>query len=165
MTYEIRPIKRDEIPLLQDFLYEAVYQKDENNPTPRSIIEEPEISVYIKDFGANKDDYCLVAESEGALVGAVWTRILFAPVKGFGNLDMQTPEFAISMNKAYRGKGIGTQLMKQMLNLLREKGYAQASLSVQKGNYAVSMYCKVGFSILEENAEDYIMVCDLVGEE
>jgi len=164
MKYEIRPIKRDEIPLLQNFLYEAVYQKDENDPIPRSIIEEPEINAYIKDFGAGKDDHCLVAESEGELVGAVWTRILSDPVKGFGNLDAQTPEFAISLDKAHRGKGIGTQLMKQMLDLLRENGYKRASLSVQKENYAIDVYRKVGFSILDENAEDYIMVCDLAGE-
>ena len=48
-----------------------------------------------------------------------------------------------------------------MLQFLREKGYKQASLSVQKANYAVRMYQKVGFEVIDENEEEYIMVCQL----
>lgn len=48
-----------------------------------------------------------------------------------------------------------------MLLLLREKGYAQTSLAVQKENYAVKMYKDVGFYIVDENSEEYIMICDL----
>ena len=33
------------------------------------------------------------------------------------------------------------------------------SLAVQKMNYAVRMYKKVGFEIVDENEEEYIMVC------
>jgi len=48
-----------------------------------------------------------------------------------------------------------------MLQFLREKGYKQASLSVQKANYAVRMYRKAGFEVIDENEEEYIMVCRL----
>lgn len=51
--------------------------------------------------------------------------------------------------------------MKAMLELLRQEGYAQASLAVQKENYAVRMYEKVGFRIIDENTEEYIMLCAL----
>ena len=57
--------------------------------------------------------------------------------------------------------GIGTALMRAMLQLLREKGYKQAALSVQKANYAVRMYRKAGFEVIDENKEEYIMVCRL----
>ena len=40
-------------------------------------------------------------------------------------------------------------------------GYKQASLSVQKANYAVRMYQKTGFEIVDENEEEYIMLCRL----
>ena len=59
------------------------------------------------------------------------------------------------------GQGIGTRMMNEMLALLKEKGYKQASLAVQKANYAVRMYEKVGFKTVDENAEEYIMVCEL----
>ena len=63
--------------------------------------------------------------------------------------------------KEYRGRGIGTRMMNEMLVLLKEKGYKQASLVVQKANYAVRMYEKVGFKTVSENEEEYIMVCEL----
>jgi ribosomal protein S18 acetylase RimI-like enzyme len=48
-----------------------------------------------------------------------------------------------------------------MLCELKQRGYEKASLSVQKANYAVQMYLKVGFEVLNEHEEEYIMVCDL----
>lgn len=157
LQYEIRPVKSEEIPLLQDFLYEAIFQRDEQNLLPRSVIEEPELKVFIEGYG-KKDDNCLVAVVAGKVVGAVWTRILSGPVKGYGHVDDQTPEFAISLYKEYRGHGIGHQLMLRMLQLLKAKGYAQASLAVQKDNYALKMYERVGFTIVDENEQEYIMV-------
>lgn len=159
-NYIIREIKETEIHLLKDFLYEAIFQRDESNLLPRDVINEPELKVFINDFG-KRDDFCLVAEAEGEVIGAVWTRILSGEVKGFGNLDEYTPEFAISLYKEYRNKGIGTELMKKMLNLLKEQGYKRTSLAVQKDNYAVRMYQNVGFEIIEELKEEYLMVCDL----
>jgi ribosomal protein S18 acetylase RimI-like enzyme len=57
--------------------------------------------------------------------------------------------------------GIGTAMMRAMLELLREKGYRQTSLAVQKDNYAVGMYEKVGFQIVKELEEEYLMLCPL----
>ena len=79
----------------------------------------------------------------------------------YGHVDDDTPSFAISLYKEYRGKGIGTELMKHMLELLRQQGFKRASLSVQKANYAAKMYEKVGFRAIDENSEEYIMVCEL----
>ena len=50
---------------------------------------------------------------------------------------------------------------KQMLELRKWQGYEKASLAVQKANYAVKMYENVGFKTVDENAEEYIMVCEL----
>ena len=43
----------------------------------------------------------------------------------------------------------------------QKKGYERASLAVQKANYAVRMYEKVGFRTVDENDEEFIMVCEL----
>ena len=45
--------------------------------------------------------------------------------------------------------------------IVRIEEYKQASLSVQKMNYAVRMYRKIGFEIVDENDEEYIMICKL----
>ena len=85
----------------------------------------------------------------------------------YGHIDNNTPSFAISLYEEYRGKGIGTKLMETMLKILKDKGYKKTSLAVQKDNYAVKMYKKIGFKIIDENgiAEDdsyYEMFCMLL---
>lgn len=76
-------------------------------------------------------------------------------------IDDTTPSLSISLLKEYRNLGIGTELMKQILLTLKEREYKQVSLSVQKINYVVSMYKKVGFEVVRENEEDYVMFCKL----
>lgn len=155
MEYTIREMQRTEYSLLEKFLYEAIFQRDETNPVPFKIVENPELQIYIKNFGDEKDDYCLCAEVCGEIVGAVWVR----NIKGYGSVDTATPEFAISLYKDYRNCGIGTAMMTEMLKYLRQTGYSRASLAVQKDNYALKMYLNVGFEIVDENEEEYIMVC------
>ena len=96
-----------------------------------------------------------MADFDGKVVGAVWTRI----INDYGHVDDTTPSLSISLLKEYRNLGIGTELMKQILLTLKEKKYKQVSLSVQKINYAVNLYKNVGFEIVRENKEDYVMIC------
>ena len=156
MDYQIREIRENEYPILSDFLYEAIYIPEGMEKPPKSIIEQPELQVYITDFG-KADDWCLVAEVKEKIVGAVWVRIM----DDYGHIDDKTPSLAISLYEKYRNLGLGTALMKEMLQFLRSKGYKQVSLSVQKANYAVNMYRKVGFEVIVENTEEYIMICRL----
>lgn len=154
---KLRELAPNETKLLESFLYEAIFIPEGVEPPDRSIIEQPELKIYYEDFGTGRADHCIVADDEGKVIGAVWTRIM----NDYGHVDDDTPSFAISLYKEYRGRGIGTCLMKEMLTLLKEKGYKQASLAVQKANYAVRMYEKVGFKTIDENDEEYIMVCEL----
>jgi ribosomal protein S18 acetylase RimI-like enzyme len=158
---QLRPIEIMEIPLLDDFLYEAIFIPEGVPAPPRSIIDNEELQVYVRDFGQRKDDRCIVAECDGKGVGAVWTRIM----DDYGNVADDTPSLAMSLYREYRNRGIGTALLERMLELLRNDGYKQVSLSVQKANYAVRMYRKVGFVMEKETEEEYIMVCNLQKEE
>ena len=153
----LREIKENETEILKDFLYEAIFIPEGMELPPKEIIEQPELKLYYDGFGIGEADFCIVADDEGKVIGAVWTRIM----NDYGHVDEETPSFAISLYKEYRGQGIGTKLMKEMLNLLKEKGYKRASLAVQKANYAVKMYENVGFKVVDENDEEYIMVCEL----
>ena len=158
MNVQTRPIQPADYPVLEDFLYNAIYIPEGEEWPPREIIFEPEIYVYIKDFGLDTD--CgVVAECDGTIVGAVWTRIIPA----YGHLDENTPELAISVLPMYRSRGVGTMLMNLLFDLLRERGYKRTSLSVQQNNPAVRFYARLGYEITDEKVdhaghEDYIMV-------
>lgn len=155
--YYIREIMPQEIPLLEDFLYEAVFIPEGVAPPPKTIVKNEDLQVYVRDFGLLPDDKCLVAEADTKIVGAVWCRIM----NDYGHIDDDTPSLAISLYKEYRNQGIGTELLRRMILLLRQSGYKQVSLSVQKANYAARMYLNAGFKVVNENPEEYIMALDL----
>lgn len=122
MDYRIREIRENEYCILSEFLYEAIFIPEGTEKPPKSIIEQPELQVYIADFGKS-DDWCLVAEVKEKIVGAVWVRIM----NDYGHIDDETPSFAISLYEEYRNMGIGTVLMRDMLEFLKNKGYKQTS--------------------------------------
>ena len=74
MDYTIRKIKEKEYKVLEDFIYEAIFIFFWVEPPPKEIINQPDLQVYIKDFGKEKDDICFVAEADSKIVGAVWVR-------------------------------------------------------------------------------------------
>ena len=154
MDYTIREIQKQEYPLLDNFLYEAIFIPEGIEPPPKTIITSPELQIYVEHFGESIDDWGLVAEVNGKIVGAVWVRNM----NDYGHIDDETPSLAISLYKEYRGFGIGTVMIKEILTLLKSHGYRRVSLSVQKANYAAKMYLKTGFEIVMENEEEYIMV-------
>ena len=154
MDVTIRKIQKQEYPLLDNFLYEAIFVPEGIESPPKTIITSPELQVYVEHFGESKDDLGLTAEVDGKIVGAVWVRIM----NDYGHIDDKTPSLAISLYKEYRSFGIGTAMMKEILTLLKLHGYSRVSLSVQKANYAAKMYLKIGFKIVKENEEEYIMV-------
>lgn len=157
MEYIIRRLRQEEVKILDTFLYEAIFVPEGSQAPPKEIIYQPELQVYVQHFGNQKSDVCFVAEIKNEIVGVAWSRIM----NDYGHVDVETPSLAIAILKEYRNYGIGTELLRRILDELKYKGYKQSSLSVQKMNYAVGMYKKAGFEIVYENEEEYIMVCHL----
>ena len=56
MNLIIRNIKTEEYPLLKDYLYDAIFIPQGVKPPDKSIINNEDLQVYIKDFGSKKDD-------------------------------------------------------------------------------------------------------------
>ena len=156
MNTIIRKIRSEEHDLLREFLYHAIYLPEGVEPPPRSVVDLPELQVYVTDFGTQPGDHCLVAEVERKVIGAAWCRIM----EDYGHIDNDTPSLAISLLPEYRGQGTGTQLLNALLLLLRENGYQRASLSVQKENPALRLYQRAGFRILAEKGTEYLMLWD-----
>jgi len=156
---KIRIMERSDYIILDELLYHAIYIPEEVSLPSRSIINEPDIFTYIDDFGDKLGDLGVVAEVNGQVVGGAWTRIIHA----YGYIDENTPELAISILPKFRGYGIGTKLMNKLFKLLKENGYKQTSLSVQKDNPAIRLYKRLGYEIVDEKYgnighEDYLMI-------
>ena len=155
---KVRVMRESDYGCLPELLYQAIFIPEGMDPPPRTIIRRPEIFMYIKNFGTLTGDLGVVAEQNGQVIGAAWTRIIPA----YGHINDNIPELAISVFPEFRGYGTGTKLMRKLFDLLRDSGYRRTSLSVQKDNPAVRFYKRLGYKITDEKTAapdhgDYIM--------
>lgn len=116
---EIREATPEEWALLPDFTYEAIFKRPEDGFVPRTVLQHPALKGYYQGFGSGEADRCLVAVADGAVVGAVWTRA----AAGYGSLDAETPELAMSLYPEWRGMGIGSRLLNAILRLAEGEGW------------------------------------------
>lgn len=152
MDCVIRNMEPGEYPLLEEFLYLAIYVPEGfEGDVPRSIIrDDPKCRAAFEGFGTLVDDRALAAEADGAVVGACWVRT----TDEYGHIDGETPSFSIAVREERRGCGIGSALMSRMLDELRCAGYARTSLSVQKENPACRLYRRLGFREVGNGADE-----------
>lgn len=154
---KVRVMRESDCGCLAEFCYQAIFIPEGTEPPPRSVVKAADIYIYIDGFGSRVGDHGVVAEQNGQVIGAAWTRIIPA----YGHVDSKTPELAISILPEFRGYGIGTKLMRKLFKALRDNGYSQTSLSVQKQNPAVQFYKRLGYKVIKVQHEEYIMLRDL----
>lgn len=154
----IREMRPSEFGALENFLYEAIFVPAGISQPPREIILQPELQIYIKNFGAGRADFAFVAEIGGEIVGVAWSRIMH----DYGHIDDETPSLALSVLKNFRRAGLATALIQSLLEKLAAKNFRRVSLSVQKENLAaLELYRKFGFEIFAETESEFIMWRDL----
>ncbi|WP_277586141.1 GNAT family N-acetyltransferase [Psychrobacillus antarcticus] len=141
----IRNLKKNELDFLKDMLYESIYMpEDEKNKM--ELLNSSSIKKYYEEWGRKGDTALLAIDENNLPVGAVWYRLFDESNKGYGFVDVQTPELGIAVTQEARGLGIGTLLMKKIIRQASEDGYKSLSLSVDPENMsAVYIYRQLGF--------------------
>lgn len=153
----IRPIRQTELPLLEDLLYEALWQPDPAQRLPRGVVQTPALRPYVEAFGSREGDCCLVAEVGSEVVGAAWCRVMH----GFGWTGERIPELAVALYPLFRRRGFGTRLLRALLEELSGRGFQAVSLSVQRDNPAARLYLRLGFRTVAEHDGEWVMRCEL----
>jgi [ribosomal protein S18]-alanine N-acetyltransferase len=148
LNYFIREIREDEYFLLKTFLYEAIFIPEGIERPGIEVREEPKLQRYYTRFG-RRHDHCLVAEHNIQVTGMIWTRVFTEAEPGYGYAGQGIPELSMSVLPEYRGLGMGKQLLVVMLEKLKALGYTRLSLSVDKDNFALHLYVRIGFKPLK----------------
>lgn len=133
----IRPLRADEQALLTQATLGNV-----NWAGTRFALDDVRLTPALSHYVAS--DEGLVAE-DGGPVGVVWLRFFPADAPGYGFVDESIPELSIWVDEGHRGRGVGGQLLTEIIDLARAQGMPGISLSVGAGNPARHLYARHGF--------------------
>jgi ribosomal protein S18 acetylase RimI-like enzyme len=149
----IRRGGRQDVRFLRDMLHHAYYWR-ERNPGEGS----GPVALYVKGWG-RPGDTALIAVEDGFPVGAAWYRLFKRSQPGYGFVDEETPELALAVVPARRGKGIGDALLNALYERAKADGYGAVSLSVARDNDALLGYYeqKHGFERIDEDGHSVTM--------
>jgi ribosomal protein S18 acetylase RimI-like enzyme len=150
VNYVIRPAVKGDEPFLWEMLYYAAHMEEDGEVSPEAAKNNPDLMKYVKDWGRETDVGCLALEPDSNQpVGAAWIRLLIGNEKMMSRVNDAIPELAIAVLPAYLGSGIGTQLLKHVLEAAKKR-YSAVALSVRATNPAKRLYERMGFVILGE---------------
>jgi ribosomal protein S18 acetylase RimI-like enzyme len=136
--YKIRILTgADESTLWTMLMYAAHESSIEN------VRSNPALDRYVKDWGKS-GDLGLVAVANSHPLGAAWLRSFSSDNRGFGYVETGIPELAIAVSPEHRGRGIGTKLLMQTIELASSL-YLGISLSVRANNPVLNLYQRAGF--------------------
>ena len=68
---------------------------------------------------------------------------------GFGYVGTGVPELIIGVRPIWRAHGVGRALLQRLCDHARAQGYARLSLSVERDNYAATLYRSEGFAVTQ----------------
>ncbi len=156
MTASYRPLTASDEPFLWTALYHALYVAPGDAPFPPDIVQRTDIARYVSGWMQRDGDSGSLATVGDVPVGAVWLRRWTNAERGYGWIDEQTPELSMALLPDWRGRGIGAQLLRRVLDETDAQGDA-VSLSVSAENPAVRLYRRVGFVRVDREGDALTM--------
>jgi ribosomal protein S18 acetylase RimI-like enzyme len=113
-----------------------------------TIRHDPYLAKYAKGWGRTGDlGVGAFEQGNGEAVGAAWLRLLIGADRGDGYINDETPELAVGVIPAHRGRGAGTELLRLLMDAARPR-VPGITLTVRSGNPAIRLYERFGFRVL-----------------
>ena len=139
---QVRPASVDDVDLLVRALALAAdWRPEALVRTPAEVLADPVLAGYVAGWPGPRERG-VVAELDGAAVGAAWWRFLPG---GYGFVRADVPEVSVGVLPEHRGRGVGTELLRAMGTAAEADGLPGLSLSVERDNPAVRLYRRLGF--------------------
>jgi ribosomal protein S18 acetylase RimI-like enzyme len=149
VSITIRPATTSDLEFIIEMLLEAMNWDPTRPPaTLAQIRESPAIWHYVEGW-LRPTDFGCVALDQSRPIGVVWARILTAEDPGYGYVRDDIPELSMGVVASHRGRGVGKQLLDEVISVARTRGLSALSLSVEDGNSAARrLYESRGFRVV-----------------
>ncbi|NUP75750.1 MAG: GNAT family N-acetyltransferase [Sinomonas sp.] len=160
MPVNLRPAGPSDGPFLAEMLAVAAFWRQAGPlGSVRDVMDQPELAHYAAGW-PQATDRGVIAEDEGP-VGAAWFRFFPASDPGYGFIDAGTPEVSMGVMRHRRGQGIGSRLLRSLIEEARAAGIPTLSLSVEPDNHARRLYERTGFQPIGTNGGSLTMLLRL----
>jgi ribosomal protein S18 acetylase RimI-like enzyme len=159
-----RPVTTAEadVGFLREMLYEAAaWRPGHDRPSIEAVWSNRKLTCYVCGWG-RLGDFGLIALDDGEVpIGAAWYRLFTEDVHGFGYISPVIPEVTIGVTPAERARGVGTTLLRALIEQAHEEAFPALSLSVEEDNPAVRLYERLGFTPVGRVENAWTMRLDL----
>jgi GNAT superfamily N-acetyltransferase len=148
-SFRIRPATGADGAFLGDMVVEAANWRQGGALPKHQVMTSAEHSRYLSGWMRPGDSGLVAVDEHGEPSGAAWYRMLPRSDPGFGYVGTGVPELIIGVRPIWRSHGVGRALLHELCDLARTQGYARISLSVERDNFASTLYRSEGFAVTQ----------------
>jgi len=161
MPANVRPADISDLPFLEEMLFEAAYWRP-SVPRPRLEVglRRPDLAKLLHGWGRRGDTAVLAVSDAAHSLGAAWYRFWSKADHSYGFVSEHIPELAIGVKQEARNRGVGSLLLRELLEEAGRQGIVQVSLSVEVDNPALRLYERLGFEKIGREGNAWTMVAN-----
>lgn len=157
--FKVRPIENGECFFLKEMMYLTLYTPPGAAAFPKEVLYKPEVRKYYEHWGKPGDMALVVVETKGNKpVGAAWARLHTVDKAGYGFVREDIPELDLAVKPEFRGKKLGTLLLREFIQSAKIINCPGLSLSVDFRNPAKKLYERFGFKTVSEQGNPVMLL-------
>lgn len=148
-SFSVRAAGQSDGAFLGDMVVEAANWRQGGAQPRHQVLTSPEHVRYLSGWMRPSDAGLVALDEHSQPIGAAWYRMLPRSDPGFGYVGVGVPELIIGVRPIWRAHGVGRALLHQLCDHARAQGFARLSLSVERGNFASTLYRSEGFAVTQ----------------
>ncbi|HWI30655.1 MAG TPA: GNAT family N-acetyltransferase [Microbacterium sp.] len=148
-SFRLRAAGQSDGGFLGDMVVEAANWRPGSGRPKVQVLSDPENTRYLTGWKRPVDAGFIALDRSGDPIGAAWYRLMPRADSGFGYVGTGVPELIIGVRPIWRAHGVGRALLQALNDKARADGFARLSLSVERGNFAATLYRSEGFIVTQ----------------
>ena len=148
-SFRLRPAQQSDGAFLADMVVEAANWRPGVARARHEVLVSADHSRYVAGWMRPGDAGFVAVDENDQPIGAAWYRTFPRSDPGLGYVGTGVPELIIGVRPIWRAHGVGRALLQALSAHAAAQVAARLSLSVERDNYAVTLYKSEGFAVTQ----------------